>query len=66
MQKVLSNLYHTTLAYIFYYLGDIFWRIPTNLGYILYGKCMVLSVKYDDLAGNKIWKVPEEQYNKKV
>ena len=64
MPKIFLNTYYTLLAYLFYYLGDVFWRIPTNLGYVIYGKCMMLSIEYDDLGGNKVWKAPEEQYNK--
>ena len=64
MLKPISSLYYTLLAYLFYYLGDVFWRIPAGFSYHLYHNCMLLSIKYDDLGGNKIWKAPEEQYNK--
>jgi hypothetical protein len=66
MLKSLLDLYYTILAYVFYYLGDLFWRIPVDFCYHLYQKSMILSVKYDDLSENKIWKVPEEQHNKEV
>lgn len=62
MPKLLSTLYYRSLAYLFYYLGDLSWRVPINLGYILYGKCMMLSIEYDDLSGNKIWKAPDKEY----
>ena len=64
MPKIFLNTYYTILAHLFYYLGDIFWRIPAGFAYHLYHNCMLLSIKYDDLSGNKIWKAPEEQYNK--
>lgn len=64
MPKIFSNTYYTILAYLFYCLGDAFWRIPAGFSYHLYHNCMLLSIKYDDLGGNKIWKAPEEQYNK--
>lgn len=64
MLKPVSSLYYTTLAYLFYYLGDVFWRIPASFSCHLYHNCMLLSIKYDGLSGNKIWKAPEEQYNK--
>jgi hypothetical protein len=60
MLKPISSLYYTLLAYLFYYLGDIFWRIPAGFAYDLYHNCMLLSIKYDDLGGNKIWKATEE------
>lgn len=59
MLKSLSYLYYTILAYAFYHLGDLFWRIPINICFMLYQKCMILSVRYDDLSGNKIWKTTE-------
>lgn len=60
MCNTLSTLVYRTLAYLFYYLGDVFWRIPTGFAYHLYHSSMLLSIKYDDLAGNKIWKAGEE------
>ena len=60
MPKLFLNLYYTMLAYLFYYLGDIFWRIPTGFAYLLYHNSMLLSIKYDDLAGNKIWTNKED------
>jgi hypothetical protein len=50
---------HTLLAYIFYYIGDIVCRIPTEWAYKLYQYSMAQSVRHDDLGGNKIWKEPE-------
>lgn len=60
MWHILSTIVYRALAYLFYYLGDIFWRIPTGFAYHLYHNSMLLSIKYDDLAGNKIWKASEE------
>lgn len=60
MLKPISCLYYTALAYMFYYLGDLFWRIPTSFCYHLYHNSMLLSIKYDDLGGNKIWTNKED------
>ena len=60
MLKLFSNTYYTILAYLFYYLGDIFWRIPAGFAYRLYHNSMLLSIKYDDLGGNKIWTDKED------
>jgi len=60
MPKIFLNTYYTLLAYIFYYLGDLFWRIPAGFAYHLYHNSMLLSIKYDDLAGNKIWTNKED------
>lgn len=59
MLKLLPYLYYTLLAYLFYYLGDVFWRIPASFAYHLYHNSMLLSIKYDDLSGNKIWEKSE-------
>ena len=60
MPKLFLNTYYTMLAYLFYYLGDLFWRIPTGFAYHLYHNSMLLSIKYDDLGGNKIWTNKED------
>ena len=60
MLKPIFCLYYRTLAYLFYYLGDLFWRIPTGFAYHLYHNSMLLSIKYDDLGGNKIWTNKED------
>ena len=60
MPKLFLNTFYTGLAYIFYYLGDLFWRIPADFAYHLYHNCMLLSIKYDDLVGNKIWSNKED------
>jgi hypothetical protein len=60
MLKPVCNLYYTIMAHLFYYLGDLFWRIPTGFAYHFYHNCMMLSIKHDDLGGNKIWKASEE------
>jgi len=62
MPKIFSNTYYTLLAYLFYYLGDVFWRIPAGFAYHLYHYSMLLSIKYDDLGGNKVWKAPDKEY----
>jgi hypothetical protein len=60
MLKPIFSLYYTLLAYLFYYLGDVFWRIPASFSYHLYHNCTLLSIKYDDLGGNKIWTNKED------
>ncbi len=44
------------LAYIFYYLGDLFCRIPLYSAYTVYQYCMRASIRYDDMSGNRVWK----------
>ena len=52
------NFYiYRLLAYTFYYIGNIFCRVPTYWGYKIYQIAMRESVQYDDMSGNKIWKV---------
>ncbi len=50
------KIYNLCLAYLFYFLGDIFSKIPYYYSYILYSKFMSLSVKFDEKCGYKIWK----------
>jgi hypothetical protein len=52
----MSTLYYRTLAYIFYYLGDLFCRIPLYYAYDAYQYCMRASIRYDDLSGKRVWK----------
>ena len=47
------------LAYIFYWVGDIASRIPTEWAYSIYQVAMRESIKYDDMSGSDIWKEVE-------
>ena len=47
---------NTTLAYIFYYIGDIFSKIPIYWAYDVYQFAMRKSIEYDDISGKKVWK----------
>ena len=60
--NIMKMLYYKTLAYLFYYIGDIAWRVPNDFFFTVYGKAMRKSFEYDDLSGGTIWKEPEE-YN---
>jgi hypothetical protein len=69
----MKNKLNIILAYLFYYLGDISWRILHNtselllIKYItttpfcwLYQRFMAISLDYDEKAGYVVWKEPED------
>jgi len=69
----MKKFFYYILALFFYYTGDLAWSIinlSTNFYLLnrllegrlwgLYQNCMSLSLKYDEIAGYKIWKLPDE------
>ena len=52
----LLYIFNTALAYLFYYIGDIFSRIPIYWAYDVYQFAMRKSIEYDDISGKKVWK----------
>jgi hypothetical protein len=56
----MKNTLYKTLAYIFYFVGDLLWRIPTGFTYNLYQKSMQLSIKFDEKINFQIWKQPSK------
>lgn len=53
----MKNQMYKMLAYLFYIMGDIMCRIPTDLSYSLYKKFMNISINFDDKCdSNNIWK----------
>jgi hypothetical protein len=50
---------YRVLAYIFYFIGDVASRIPTEWAYYIYQIAIRESIKYDDMSGQTIWKEVE-------
>lgn len=55
----MSKFYHTILAYVFYYAGDVICRLPWEWNYRWYQYFMKQSVEHDDASGNTLWKLNE-------
>ena len=58
----MSKIYHIILAYLFYCAGDVICRLPWEWNYRLYQFLMKQSVEHDDLSGNRLWKITEQNY----
>jgi hypothetical protein len=48
------------LSHLFYFIGDITWRIPLGFCYYIYQYSMNKSYHYDKISGAKLWKEPED------
>jgi len=55
---IITYMYRV-LAYIFYFIGDVASRIPTEWAYYIYQIAIRESIKYDDMSGQTIWKEVE-------
>lgn len=53
------------LAHLFYFLGDLCSKIPTEMFFSLYQRFMSLSLDYDSKNSYKIWKLPQKRSCKK-
>ena len=56
----MKNTIYKTLAYIFYFVGDLLWRVPAGFTYNMYQKSMQLSIIFDEKIGFQIWKQPSK------
>lgn len=52
----MRHLFYKTLAYTYYYIGDITARLCLcDWCYRLYQYSMMKSMYYDDMSGNNVW-----------
>jgi hypothetical protein len=61
MYYFILDIIYKFLAYFFYYIGDIAWRIPAGWAYDIYFASINKSIKYDELSGRNLWKEPEQE-----
>ena len=54
------KLYYKIMSNVFYYIGDIAWRIPFVPFYHIYHYSMNKSFDYDQLSGANLWKIPDK------
>lgn len=60
------KVFYSLLAHLFYFLGDLCSKVPTELFFSLYQKFMNLSLEYDSKNDYKIWKLPQKKVAKNV
>jgi hypothetical protein len=52
------KIFYFIAAHFFYFLGDLFSKIPFYLFCVLYNNFMKVSYDFDEKIGFKIWKKP--------
>jgi hypothetical protein len=55
MKEYLVYWTNKVLANVFYFIGDIIWRIDTDWAYDLYQRAMGASIHFDEKNGWEIW-----------
>lgn len=64
MKEYILYWIYKALSHLFYFIGDVAWRIDTYFTYEIYQRAMDASIFFDEKNGWEIWKdCSQHNYN---